>query len=295
MLKSALALVLLLAAAPASAADAAKAGATVPTVPGDEIFGFTTATDPGNPGDVILFNENDGRFGKRQGSYFALDQKLALGYTFAPDWWIGGGLFDAINQTSGVAGLPDVSQLRFDGASIELEHRVISRTATNPFAVSLDVEPRWGRVDGVTGLPSQNFGATFKMFVDAPITPDKFYWAGNILATFQNAQVPGNTSQWSPSSQLELSTALTWKVSDTLFVGAEARYFSLSDNSKFSHEIGRALYVGPTLWWKITDKIAFNTTLQPQIYGRSAASPGQALDLDDFERAQFRAKFVVSF
>lgn len=294
MSKTALAFVLLLGATPAFAADAPKAAA-VPTVPGDEIFGFTTASDPGNPGDIILFNENDGRFGKRQGSYFALNPKYAVGYTFAPDWWVGLGGFAAINQTNGVAGLPDVSQLRFDGASIELEHRVISRTASNPFAVSLDVEPRWGRVDGVTGLPSENYGATFKLFVDAPITPDKLYWAGNILTTFQNAQVPGNTSQWAPSSQLELSTALTWKASDTLFVGAEARYFSLSDNAKLSHEIGRALYVGPTLWWKITDKIAFNTTLQPQIYGRSIASPGQALDLDDFERAQFRAKFVVSF
>ena len=47
--------------------------------------------------------------------------------------------------------------------------------------------------------------------------------------------------------------------------------------------------------WKITDKIAFNATFQPQVAGRSTASPDLNLDLDNFERAQFRAKVAVAF
>ena len=259
------------------------------------MFGFTTATDPGNPGDLQYFNENDGRFGKRRGAYFALDQHFALGYTFAPNWWIGAGVFTAWNSANGVAGLPDLTHFRADGASVEFLHRIVERTSANPFAVTLDVEPRWGLIDSVTGLPSQSYGATAKIFVDAPVRPGSLYWAGNALFTDANAQVPGAASRWAPSSQLELTSAFTWQVNDSLFLGAEARFFTLSDNATLSHEIGRALYLGPTLWWKLTDKIAFNTTPQPQIYGRSTANPGQALDLDNFERAQFRAKLVVSF
>jgi hypothetical protein len=279
----------------------ALAGATafaqpaVPSVPGDDIFGFTTATDPGNPGDLQYFNENDGRFGKRDGGYLALDSKFALGYTFAPNWWVGVAAFSAINASSGVTGVPDLDHLRFDGASIELEHRILERTASNPFAVTLDVEPRWGLIDGVTGLPSQSWQSDFKLFVDAPVRPDTVYWAGNVEYTVGEAEVPGDVSVWAPSSQLLLSTALTYQSAPNLFFGGEARYFSMSDNATLSHEIGRALYLGPTFLWKVTDKIALNVTLQPQVYGRSIANPSRALDLDDFERAQFRAKLVVGF
>jgi hypothetical protein len=91
------------------------------------------------------------------------------------------------------------------------------------------------------------------------------------------------------------SMAITWRASSSLFFGGEARLFTLSSNWTLSHEIGRALYLGPTMLWKATDKVALNVTFQPQVYGRSASNPGMRLDLDNFERAQFRAKLQVAF
>jgi hypothetical protein len=285
----------------ASAADlgarsgVAREAADVPGVPGDEIFGFTTPTDPGNKGDAQYFNENDGRVSKRDGSYRALNSKYALGYTFADNWWIGGAFFAAYNRTSNVTGLPDVSGLNFDGLSIELLHRILERSLGNPFAITLSVEPRWGRVDGVSGLSSNNVGSTFKFFIDAPVIAEKLYWAGNLQYTLTRADDPFTPGQSLRSSQLLISSALTWQLSPSLFAGAEARYFTVSDNYTLSHETDRALYVGPTMLWKATDKVAINVTYQPQVYGRSTASPGRSLDLDAFERAQFRAKLVVGF
>ena len=287
------------AALPAFAADPAKAPAATesnaPSVPGDDIFGFSNTTDPGNKGDLQYFNENDGRAGKRDGSYSALNSKFALGYTFADNWWIGGAFFSAYNQSSNVTGIPDVDHLRFDGASIELLHRIIERSASNPFAVTLSAEPRWSRNDGVTGLPSDAYQSTFKMFIDAPVVRDTIYWGGNLQYTVQTAQDPINIGQHLASSQLLISSALTWQAGANLFFGGEARFFTLSDNYTLSHEVGRALYIGPTALWKATDKIAFNVTYQPQVYGRALANPTQRLDLDNFERAQFRAKLNVSF
>lgn len=268
---------------------------TAPNVPGDDIFGFTTPTDPGNPGDIAYFNENDGRAGKRDGRYGALNSKFALGYTFAENWWIGGAFFTAYNQTSNVAGLPDRNNLNFDGFSLELLHRVIERGESNPFAVTLSVEPRWGRIDGVTGLGANSYGATFKFFTDAVVVPDTLYWGANLQFNTQTGQDPMNPSAWLGSSQLLTSMALTYQVAANLYAGAEARYFTLSDTASLTHEIGRALYVGPTLLWKPTPKIALNITFQPQIYGRSTANPDKGLDLDNFERAQFRVKLNVAF
>lgn len=47
--------------------------------------------------------------------------------------------------------------------------------------------------------------------------------------------------------------------------------------------------------WKVSEKVAFNTTFQPQVAGRSITNSNLHLDLDNFERAQFRAKLAVSF
>ena len=277
------------------AAPAAPAPSAVATVPGDDIFGLTTPSDPGNPGDTQYFNENDGRVGKRAGGYGALNSKFAIGHTFAPNWWIGGAFFTAWNHAANVPGLPNVDRFAFDGTSIELLHRIIERDATNPFGVTVTVEPRWSRTDGVTGLPADAYQATFKLFIDAPVIADTLYWGSNVQFTPARGQNPLDRSQWISASQLLLSSALTWQPASNLFVGVETRYFTVSDNATLSHEIGRALYVGPTMLWKATDKVAVNVTFQPQVYGRALANPNLALDLDDFERAQFRAKLVVAF
>ena len=46
------------------------------SVPGEDIFGFTSPTDVGNVGDMGLALENDARFGKRDGRYRVVTQKL---------------------------------------------------------------------------------------------------------------------------------------------------------------------------------------------------------------------------
>jgi hypothetical protein len=267
----------------------------VPQVPNDDIFGFTTPTDIGKAGDTNFANENDGRLGKRGGRYDALDSKLEFSRTLSGDWWIAGSLFAAHNHAQNVPGLINVDGFAFDGLSFEIEHRILSRSPNNPFAASISIEPRWGRIDPVSGRLSNSLGAAFKLFVDAVVLPDKLFWAGNLIWTPQTAQVPANRDRWMGTSATLASTALTFQISNQLFAGAEARYLSAYDGVLPTHNLGNAFYLGPTVLWRVTDKISFNTTLQPQIFGRSKMNPGQNLDLDNFERAQFRAKLAVTF
>jgi hypothetical protein len=267
----------------------------VAQVPGDNIFGFTSPTDVGKPGDIGFANENDGRFGKRQGTYGAVNTKYEFSRTVADGWWIAGSLFGAYYHIHDVTGLVDVNHFDFDGLSFEIEHRIVDRSAGQPFAVSISVEPRWGRLDIVAGLPSNSYTAVLKLFVDAPILPDKLYWAANMIWASQRAQDPNNPSQLLDSSATLLSTALTYQISAQLFAGVEVRYFSVFNGAWLNSNIGNALYAGPTMLWKINEKVAINTTFQPQIAGHSTANPNLNLDLDNFERAQFRAKLSIGF
>jgi hypothetical protein len=278
----------------ALAALAFDASANVAEVPGDDIFGFTTPTDVGNPGDVTFANENDGRSGKRGGTYRALNAKYEFGLTAAPDWWVGASLFASHNRARNVPDLADINRTDFDGLSFEIEHRIVKRSEINPFAVSISMEPRWARIDGVSGLSSQALNVAFKVFVDAVVIPDKLFLGSNIIWTPQRAEDPNDRSRWLSSSAILLSSAIAYQISPKFFVGAEARYLGSFAAIFPTREVGHAVYVGPTLLWKITDKAAFNTTVQPQIAGRSTANPGLRLDLDNFERVQFRAKLTVA-
>jgi hypothetical protein len=274
---------------------AREAAATVPEVPGDDIFGFTTPTDVGNPGDTGFANENDGRAGKRGGTYRALNARYELGHTAAPDWWIGVSLFASHNVTRDVPGFADVNRTAFDGLSFEIEHRIVKRTVSNPFAVAVSLEPRWGMIDSVPGLRAQFVNAAFKFFVDAVVVPDKLFWGFNAIWTPQRAEDPVDRSRWLSSSGILLSTAIAYQWSPKFFLGAEVRYLGSFSTIFPTQELGHAVYAGPTLWWKVTDKLVFNTTFQPQLAGRSISNPQRQLDLDNFEKAQFRAKLTVAF
>jgi hypothetical protein len=274
---------------------ASEAAATVPEVPGDEIFGFSTPTDVGNPGDTGFANENDGRAGKRGGAYRALNARYELGHTPAPDWWVGVSLFASHHRVRDVPGFADVNRTAFDGLSFEIEHRIVKRTVGNPFAVAVSLEPRWGLIDSVSGLPAHYLNVELKLFVDAVVVPDKLFWGFNAIWAPQRAEDPTDRSRWLSSSSILVSTAIAYQWSPKLFLGAEARYLASFSAILPTQEDGHAVYVGPTLLWKITDKVAFNTTFQPQIAGRSTGNPQHRLDLDNFEKAQFRAKLTVAF
>lgn len=267
----------------------------VPEVPGDDIFGFTAPTDIGQAGDTGFANENDGFFGKRSGSFSVLASKYEFSRTLTENWWVAGSFFSIYNHAVNVPNIPDVNRFQFFGLSFEIERRVLRRSAGNPFAISISVEPAWARVDGTTGQSSNSLGAAFKLFVDAVVVPDKLFWASNLIWAPQSSEDLNYPGHWVASSTTLASTALTYQVSEKLFIGAEGRFFSAFGSAWPTNNIGNALYVGPTLLWRITDKVAFNTTFQPQVLGHAKGSPDPRLDLDNFQRAQFRAKLAVAF
>lgn len=267
----------------------------VPEVPGDDIFGFTSATDVGDKDDFGLANELTGFRGKRDGSYRWLSDKTELGYTVAENWWIGGSVFVSNHRIHGVTDMDDRDATAFEGLSFEIKSRVIERSKSNPFAVTLSIESyrSWIDVADGTGRRVDGYGAAFKIYTDAVIVPDRIFWAANAVWVPFRQQSLDDRNIWLEGSGASLSTALTFQPFKNLFVGAEVRQLSNYGGTFFDERVGYAYYLGPTLLWKITDKIAFNATWQPQIAGRSIDNPDLRLDLDNFDRAQFRFKLAV--
>ena len=287
----------LLGSVSASAADLASRGpapeaSAAIEIPGD-IFGFTSATDTGGVGDKGIGLENDAAFGARSGLYLLFTQKLELGYTIAENWSVAGSIFGAYHNIRNVPTIPfNVSGYRFDGLSVEVRHRILERTAAQPFAITLAVEPRWARFDG-DGVRGDALGVEAKFQVDAPIT-NRLFWAMN--ANFATAgQQDNGTNRWSSSSGSTVSTALAYSLMDgKLFIGAELRWLQGYENTFFGKRTEYGIFIGPTLQAKVADNVSLNFTIQPQIAGKVDGVP-KNLALDPMDRARARVKIAVGF
>ena len=269
----------------------------VATIPGGDLFGFTTPTDLGEPGENGLFLENQGAFGKRDGIYGLIDTKLELSRTPVADWWVAGSVFGEWRNVENVSIAPvDKSQFAFDGLSFEIEHRILERSATNPLAVSVSVEPRWGLVDPAWGERSEFKLVELKMFADAVVIPDQLYWGGNLNWAFGSQVDPERTGHHVESAVTNISTALTWQATPHVFLGAEAKYLAAFHRIGFWDDLdGSALFLGPTAMVKFTDKVALTLAFEPQVFGHAIGAASPIHDLDDFTRSIFRAGLAAQF
>ncbi|HYF54190.1 MAG TPA: hypothetical protein VEA41_08020, partial [Salinarimonas sp.] len=101
-------------------------------------------------------------------------------------------------------------------------------------------------------------------------------------------------AKWVRSSGTNLSGALAYQVSDTLFLGAEARLLASFEGAALDRAAGRALFVGPNVLVRLSESSSLNLAWTPQVSGR-ARGVDRPLDLDNFERHQVRVKFATSF
>jgi hypothetical protein len=74
-------------------------------------------------------------------------------------------------------------------------------------------------------------------------------------------------------------------------IGAEIRNPNMAEGGEWANS---ALYAGPTLSYA-REGFWVNLTFMPQIAGLRGISPGQGLNLDEYERYQFRLLFSYTF
>jgi hypothetical protein len=261
-------------------------------VPGGDIFGFTDPTDVGDKGDRGLALELSNLAGKRSGRYWSPTLKTQIGYTPADNFAIALSPFVTAHRIREVPDLDNRTSTRFDGFSGEVAYRFIERSQTNPLAATVSVEPRIARVDAVSGERVRAYANEFKLFLDTVVIPDTLYAAVNV--NYSLATQRGMDDTWADSSGTSVSAALTYQVTNRIFAGVEGRWLTAFSGAFLDDQTGWGVFAGPTLLVKITESAALNLVWTPQLTGR-ASGVDRPLDLDNFERHQFRAKFATSF
>ena len=91
-------------------------------VPGGDIFGFTSPTDVGDPGDTGLALETTTRLGKRGGTYVSPTLKAQVSRTVARNLALAFSPFVTGHRIRSVPDLDDRSSVRFDGLSSEVAY-----------------------------------------------------------------------------------------------------------------------------------------------------------------------------
>jgi hypothetical protein len=295
---------------------------------GWDIFGFTTPSDVGSPGERSIAFEMTSGLGRRGGLYWSPIFSGELSYTIARNLSVSLSSFVTEHRIRSVPDLDDRAQVHFDGLSGEISYRFLERSQANPFAATLSVEPRAARVEADSGQRVGAYSSEFKLLVDVALIPNRLYGAINLkygLGT-QRARSPAEPNgeessgthattaeesagtngvggdkgfdskraKWVESAFTTVSAALAYQVMERVLVGIEARYLTEFSGAFLNEFSGHAVFVGPNLFLRISDYAALSFAWTPQLGGRGKGVPA-SLDLNNFERHQFRLKFSASF
>jgi hypothetical protein len=84
------------------------------------------------------------------------------------------------------------------------------------------------------------------------------------------------------------------QVQPGLLIGGETLYLRRYEGLGLDVFSGQALFVGPTVFVKLSEGSRLTAALSFQVTGRAAATAG-SLDLIDFERYQARLIYGVNF
>jgi hypothetical protein len=206
-------------------------------VPSGDIFGFTTPSDVGSPGDCGIAFELSGRAGKTDGRYHAGTLRIQYSATLVENFAIAVSPFATYHAIAHATDLDDRHQTRFDGISGEISYRFIKRSSASPVAATLSFEPRWARVDAASGAAATSYTAEFKLLLDAVLAAGRIYGALNLNYAPATQSTAGQ-SAWKSSSSTNVSGALAYQISDRIFVGAELRHQAAFEGAALQRNVG---------------------------------------------------------
>jgi hypothetical protein len=258
----------------------------------EHLFAFMIGSDVGNVGEREFQSQTTGRFSKTSGTYRAIGQEFELEFVPVRNFRIElGGTF-ATHDILGVPGFASRNQFEGQGISLDLRYRFLDREK-DPFGLTLAAESRADRIDETTAAGVRKYGAEFTLAFDRELIPDFSVVALNLIyqPEWTRTLATGQTEQ---ESTVGAALAVMAQIRPGLFLGGEARYFRKYEGIGPDDFVGQALFVGPTVFLKLTDRSRLTANWSFQAWGRSAGSAA-AFDLVNFERHQARLVLGVNF
>jgi hypothetical protein len=258
----------------------------------ENLFGFLVGTDIGNAGEIELETETSGAFGKRSGSYAALSGALSVEYTVSQNFRIE---FGALADRHDIAGVPDLDDLHrtsFQGLSFEMRYRLLDRRQAG-IGLSLLAEPHWLRTDDIAGQRVAQYGSGFAVLVDKELVVDRVVAVFNLL--YEPDVVQSQlTGMWSHEAIAGAGGGLMVQLQPGFSVGAEARYLRAYDSLAFNRFAGQAWFVGPNVFYRVSENLRITAAWNVQAAGKAVADPA-TLDLTNFSRHQIKIRIGYQF
>lgn len=270
----------------------AMAAAAAHPVETENLFGFTLGSDIDEPGTRGIALESVSALGQRTGTFAASNAKLE--FSFAPvrnlsvSLSLLGGAWNIRNSPD----LPDTYAMRFRGIGGEVRLRLLERDV-HGVGVTLHVEPSMTMADEVSGEAGTGYASENKLILDTALVHNRLWAAMNLVYDVEQFR-PWNASATEQGSVAGVTGAMTARVTDTLFLGAEIRYLMAFERMSLSQQVGRALYLGPTGYWRISDSAWLAAAWNIQVAGQANNDPAR-LDLTNFSRQMVRLKLGFEF
>jgi hypothetical protein len=258
----------------------------------ENLFGFTLGSDIDEPGSSGLALETVGAFGRRDGRYAAGNAKLELSHAPLPNFAVSLSLLGGAWNIKGNATLPDTYAWRFRGIGGELRWRLLER-GPERFGMTLHLEPSATMADEEAGQAGTGFASENRLIVDTALVHDQLWAAVNLLYDLETFR-PWTGGPTEEASVAGIAGAVTGRVSRSVLLGAELRYLYAFDGLTLGRQVGRALYIGPTGYWRISETAWLSAACNMQIAGHANHDPNR-LDLVNFSRHLVRLKLGIEF
>jgi hypothetical protein len=258
----------------------------------EHIYGFMIGSDVGEAGEREFQAVGTGRFSKQAGNYSALDQQLELEFVPFRNFRVEIGAAFAAYDMANVPGLVNRTDSGWQGATLDLRYRFLDRE-TSPFGLTLALETHGNRFDDITGSAARNYGTELTLAIERDVIP------GLAVATLNLGYQPewtnlAGVAMQEQESTLAVSFGLMAQVRPDLLLGGEARYFRKYEGIGLEELSGEAFFVGPTAYFKLSERARLTASWSFQAWGRPAGTSA-ALDLVNFERQQARLVFGLNF
>lgn len=258
----------------------------------EHIFGFMIGTDIGNVGEREFQTQTTSRLGKGGAAYRALEHEVEIELVPLPNLRVEVGGTASLHDITGVPDIGDRRQFNFQGASLDLRYRLLSRERA-PFGFTIAAELHGDRIDETSGAKGRMYGTEFTLAFDRELIPN--FAIGAVNLTYQpewaRFEVGGASEK---SSTVGAAFAGLVRVRPNVLLGGEMRYFRQYEGIGLGEFSGQALFVGPTAYFQLSERSRLTVSWSMQAWGRPAGAGGN-LDLVNFERHHARLIFGVNF